>query len=124
MTLPAYAESFDFYRKDWEQMEIITVNASQKYDVIIGTSLLENCGEYVKKVTRAEKIALISDDNVSGIYSERVTASLKQAGFEVCLFTFPHGEASKCCQYHWLIEYRKEGRILSLHISRPRPFRQ
>ncbi len=96
MTLPAYAESFDFYRKDWEQMEIITVNASQKYDVIIGTGLLENCGEYFKKVTKAEKIALISDDNVSGIYSERVTASLKQSGFEVCLFTFPHGEASKC----------------------------
>ena len=76
-------------------METITVNASEKYDVFIGGGLLKSCGEYVKKVTKAEKIALISDDNVSGIYSDRVKKSLNEAGFEVCSFVFPHGEASK-----------------------------
>ena len=77
-------------------MQTITVNASEKYDVIIGEGLLKNCGEYVKKVTKAEKIALISDDNVSGIYSDSVKSSLSEAGFDVSVFTFPHGEASKC----------------------------
>ena len=77
-------------------MQTITVNASEKYDVIIGSGLLKSCGEYVKKVTKAEKIALISDDNVSGIYSDSVKSSLSEAGFDVSVFTFPHGEASKC----------------------------
>lgn len=77
-------------------MEIITVNASEKYDVIIGGGLLKNCSEYVRKVTKAEKIALISDDNVSGIYAEMVKKSLSEAGFDVRSFVFPHGEASKC----------------------------
>ena len=77
-------------------MQTITVNASEKYDVIIGSGLLKSCGEYVKKVTKAEKIALISDDSVSGIYSDSVKSSLSEAGFDVSVFTFPHGEASKC----------------------------
>ena len=37
-------------------MITITVNASVKYDVIIGSGLLENCGKYVSSVTGAEKI--------------------------------------------------------------------
>ena len=77
-------------------METITVNASAKYDVIIGGGLLSSCGEYIRKVTKAEKIAVISDDNVSAVYLDRVTESLNKAGFEVQSFVFPHGEASKC----------------------------
>ncbi|MCI7768375.1 MAG: 3-dehydroquinate synthase [Oscillospiraceae bacterium] len=77
-------------------METITVNASVKYDVIIGGGLLECCGGYIKNVTIADKIAVISDDNVSGIYLDRVKKSLTEAGFEVHSFIFPHGETSKC----------------------------
>ena len=77
-------------------MITITVNASVKYDVIIGSGLLENCGKYVSSVTGAEKIALITDDNVDGIYSGTVEKSLKESGFDVRKFVFPHGEASKC----------------------------
>lgn len=77
-------------------MITITVNASVKYDVIIGSGLLENCGKYVSSVTGAEKIALITDDNVDRIYSGTVEKSLKESGFDVRKFVFPHGEASKC----------------------------
>ena len=77
-------------------MENITVNASVKYDVIIGGGLLDCCGGYIKNVTGAEKIAVISDDNVSKIYLDRVKNSLNEAGLEVHSFIFPHGEASKC----------------------------
>lgn len=77
-------------------MITITVNASVKYDVIIGSGLLENCGKYVSSVTVAEKIALITDDNVDRIYSGTVEKSLKESRFDVRKFVFPHGEASKC----------------------------
>ena len=77
-------------------MKTVTVNASQKYDVIIGQKLTDNCAEYISKVTKAKNFALISDDNVSPLYGEKVRASLEAAGYTVCSFVFPHGEASKC----------------------------
>jgi len=77
-------------------MEKITVKASGTYDVLIGRGLLKSCGEYVKTVSAANKIGLITDDNVDGLYSETVTRSLESAGFDVCKFVFPHGEQSKC----------------------------
>ena len=64
-------------------MITITVNASVKYDVIIGSGLLENCGKYVSSVTVAEKIALITDDNVDRIYSGTVEKSLKESSFSL-----------------------------------------
>ncbi|MGN0667380.1 MAG: 3-dehydroquinate synthase [Huintestinicola sp.] len=76
-------------------MRTVTVNASRKYDVIIGNGLLEGCGEYIRKVTKAEKIALISDDSVDALYGDTAAKSLEAAGFEVCRFVFPHGELSK-----------------------------
>lgn len=77
-------------------MITIPVSASVKYDVIIGRELIGSCGEYIGKVTKAKKFALITDDNVGPIYADRACASLKGCGFEVEVFTFPHGEASKC----------------------------
>ncbi len=77
-------------------MKRITVNASVKYDVVIGRGVMAQCGELVKSVTKAEKIALITDDNVEKLYADHVTEKLEAAGFKVCRFVFPHGEASKC----------------------------
>lgn len=77
-------------------MQTVTVNASEKYDVLIERGLLDRCGEYVKKVTRADKVALITDDNVDKFFGEKVTRSLTENGFDVKKFVFPHGEASKC----------------------------
>lgn len=73
----------------------ITVRASGVYDVLIGSGLLENCGEYVKNVTKAQKLAVITDDNVDRLYGDKAIRSLENAGYETCRFVFPHGEASK-----------------------------
>jgi len=75
--------------------ERITVKASGKYDVLIGRGLLSECGEYIKEVSQAEKIGLITDDNVNALYGDAVQRSLESAGFSVCRFVFPHGEQSK-----------------------------
>ena len=76
-------------------MQKITVKASGGYDVLIGSGLLADCGRYIKEVTKAEKLALITDDNVDGFHGEKVEKALKIEGFEVCRFVFPHGEQSK-----------------------------
>lgn len=74
----------------------IPVKASVNYEVVIGNEILDNSGEYIKAVTKAEKLAVITDDTVDALYGERVVKSLEKSGFEVCKFVFPHGEASKC----------------------------
>lgn len=76
-------------------MQKITVTASGKYDVVIGTGLLAECGKYVREVSSAVKLAVITDDNVDRFHGEKVVKALESEGFEVCKYVFPHGEQSK-----------------------------
>lgn len=77
-------------------MRTIKVTASKSYDVLVGRKLLQELGVQAKKVTKAQKVALVSDSNVWPIYGDRAASSLKEAGFsEVSIFVFPSGEESK-----------------------------
>ena len=77
-------------------MKTINVNAKGgKYDVLIGRGLLADCGKYIKDVSKAVKLAVITDDNVDSFHGEKVVKALESEGFEVCKFVFPHGEQSK-----------------------------
>ncbi|MCL2436672.1 MAG: 3-dehydroquinate synthase [Clostridiales bacterium] len=76
-------------------MRKVTVDASIKYDVWIGSGLLERAGAYVSEVFPRCKLCVVSDDTVYGLYGETVIASLQDAGYDVCVFTFAAGERSK-----------------------------
>lgn len=76
-------------------MKIITVNASQKYDVIIGNGLLKNAGEICAERIGVCKGAIITDSTVDALYSEILESSLKNAGYEITKFVFEAGEKSK-----------------------------
>lgn len=76
-------------------MEKITVNASRTYDILIGSGLLKDCGKYIREVSSAKKAAVVTDDNVDRLYSEKAVKSLEAEGFTVVKFVFPHGEHSK-----------------------------
>lgn len=76
-------------------MRTITVSASIKYDVKIGSGLLRFLGEEAKQVCKAEKAAIISDSTVWPHYGEIAETSLKLAGFDVIHYVFPAGEISK-----------------------------
>ncbi len=76
-------------------MKKVTVNVGKGYDIFIEKGLLSNCGEYVKNVSSAQKIVLISDTNVYPIYGHKVATSLKNQGYQVFDFVFEAGEQSK-----------------------------
>ena len=76
-------------------MKTIHINASKSYDILISRGLLEHTGSEIKKVCGAGEALIVSDDSVWPIFGETVLSSMKNAGFEVHSFTFPHGEASK-----------------------------
>ena len=73
----------------------ICVNASNPYEVIIGKGVIDSVGELVKEVVNTKKLALVTDDTVDSLYSEKVVSLLKESGFEVVKFVFLHGEGSK-----------------------------
>ena len=76
-------------------MRTLRVNTSSPYDIFIGKGILSSCGEEIKKLSQATKIAVISDSNVGKIYSAEVLSSLNKAGYETCYFEFKAGEENK-----------------------------
>lgn len=79
-------------------MRSIRIKASKNYEVLIGSGMLNNCGELIRKVSKARKAVLVCGDIVEGLYADKVQSSLVSAGFEVFRFVYPHGEQSKNLQ--------------------------
>lgn len=76
-------------------MKTVTVSASKKYDVIIGSGLLPQIGQYLSSVHLHGTAAIISDSHVWPIYGKSVCSFLKEAGYNAVFFVFPAGESSK-----------------------------
>ena len=76
-------------------MKKILVKTGRPYDILIGHDILDKAGEFVRPLTKAVRAVIVSDTNVSGIYSQRVRNSLEENGFETSVFVFEAGESSK-----------------------------
>ena len=77
-------------------MRKVTVDTGRKrYPIHIGAGLSCNTGRLASELTGPTKAALITDDNVDRLWSERITVSLKSAGFVVSRHVIPNGEVSK-----------------------------
>jgi 3-dehydroquinate synthase len=90
-------------------MKTITVHASHTYPIYVQHGLLSDCGTYIRQNTKANSLAIITDDVVQKLYADAVVSNLEQAGFRVEVFAFPNGEASKCADtllqvYNFLCE--------------------
>ena len=80
-------------------VKTLRVDTSRPYDIKIGFGLLDRVGELCREtLPRAQKLAVVTDSNVQPLYLERVTNSLKQAGFQVLNLTVPAGEGAKCAE--------------------------
>lgn len=90
-------------------MKKITVKASKPYEVLIEQGLLSECGRLVSEVIKTKSAAIITDDIVDRLYSEKVISSLESSGFKIVKFVFKNGEPSKCSKtlndiYNFLAE--------------------
>lgn len=65
------------------------------YDIIIERASLANAGDWLKSLWQPQKVVIITDNHVGGLYAEKVKLSLQGAGFDVLVFDFLEGEASK-----------------------------
>ena len=93
-------------------MKTVEVKASRSYRVEIGGGLLDSLGEKAAALLCGRTAAIVSDDIVAPLYAVRAKASLEAAGFAVCSFVFPHGEASKCgSTYLELVNFLAQERL-------------
>jgi 3-dehydroquinate synthase len=65
------------------------------YDVVVGPGLLPLAGGRIREVTKAVRIALVSDSTVGRLFGQDVRDSLDAAGFDVHEMLVDPGEASK-----------------------------
>jgi shikimate kinase / 3-dehydroquinate synthase len=89
--------------------------ASGEYPVYAGWGALDQLGEHTKRLTRARRAFLISDEAVIKQWGETAISSLRQAGLDTAAFALPPGDASKSLGqaaevYDWLATQRAERR--------------
>ena len=78
-----------------DSIQTIPVRTAPGYTVSIGPGLLTSCGQRLREVLGPCRAAVIADSTVAPLYAPTVTASLSAAGFSVCSYQFPAGEAQK-----------------------------
>ncbi len=77
-------------------METVRVELVERsYDIIIGNGLLDGIGARLKAYGPSPKAALVSNPTVFALYGERVTDSIKKAGFDLKHVIIPDGEEYK-----------------------------
>lgn len=77
------------------EYRVIPVRVQDGYDVVIGSGLLAESGKLVRAALGDCRLAIVTDGNVETLYLKTLTQSLKAAGYDPCVFTFPAGEPSK-----------------------------
>lgn len=93
-------------------MRTVKVSASKPYDVLIGSALLENCAQMIINAVGKCNAAIITDDIVDGLFSNKVVSSLQKSGISVCKFVFKNGEESKSLDtYCKILEFLAENQI-------------
>ena len=75
-------------------MKMMVNLKDNSYPIYIEKGILSKANEMIKEIFNGKKIMIISDDNVYGIYGEKLTNVLAQ-DFVVDHVIVPHGEESK-----------------------------
>jgi 3-dehydroquinate synthase len=76
-------------------MKTVHVSTGKPYDIFIERGIIDRCGEFVKELSNAEKVVVVTDSNVAQHYQWRVLNSLSKHDIDVKAYVFPAGEESK-----------------------------
>jgi len=95
-------------------MEQITVSLGDRsYPVYVGTGMLDTIGSLVE----GRRVSILTDENVSTLFGERVKNSFNASGTEIRTIVVPPGEQSK--QFSSLVNVYDE--LLSFQADRQTP---
>ena len=95
-------------------MVTVKVNASKKYDVIIGQNTSALLGKKIRTLFGDVKVCIVTDDTVASLHAEKVQSYLDEENLVHKIFVFPNGEKSKSPEVLFeLLEFLAEN-----HFSR------
>jgi len=81
-------------------MQKIRVELEERsYSIIIGNRVLHDLGEILEEFAFSSKIALISNPTVYQFYGEKISGTLKDAGYDLTEVIIPDGEEYKSLAY-------------------------
>ena len=93
-------------------MTTVTVSASKQYDILIGSGLLSNLGNEIRKLPKIKNLCLVSESNVYPLYGKQAELSLRSGGFHVTSFVFEAGEENKNASvYLQLLNHLAESKL-------------
>jgi len=72
--------------------------SSSNYEICIGPGLLMQTGHWLKELGFSDKLVIISDTKVKGLYGDALRQSLTSEGFNTGLLEVPEGEEQKSLQ--------------------------
>ena len=78
-----------------DKYNIIKVNASHQYDVMVCNGMLPELGNVMSELFNRCSIAILTDDIVDALYADTVIKSLEANGFRCVKHIIPNGESSK-----------------------------
>ncbi len=76
-------------------MRKIRLNTRASYDVMVGENLIRSAGQYIREISSASKVLIISDEVVKGLFFDIAAKSLGECDFEVFSYVVASGETSK-----------------------------
>lgn len=99
-----------------QNMEMVRVELGERsYPIEIGSGILRDLGECMKRYDLSRKISVITNPTISNLYGQNILEGLKRAGFEPFITTIPDGEEYKSLLwishlYDELLTYRIDRR--------------
>ena len=77
-------------------MDEVKVNLGKRsYDIKIARGLLAKIGSEARLLSKADKVAVITDANVDALYGQSIQKALEDAAFSVSRIVIEPGEKSK-----------------------------
>ena len=76
-------------------MKTVTVQASNTYDVVIGSGVRMLLPERLKTLYPCGRVCFVSDDRVAALHLAPLETAVQRTGIETAHYIFPHGEKSK-----------------------------
>lgn len=73
----------------------VCLDAQREYPIFIEPGILSRCGEIIRSLGAANRVAVVTDSNVEKLHLSPVMQSLAAAGFTAYSFAFAAGEPNK-----------------------------
>lgn len=88
------------------------MKASKHYNILIGSGLFLNAGQYILPVIKGNAAVIVTDDIVDKLYGDKLVSSLTASGLRTEKFVIKSGEASKnAASYLNLLNFLAERRM-------------